>query len=52
MYIKNIDFVPLWAWGKDKDDIKYGVKNLDSIELEYYPEVDLLCDMDFLLEDF
>lgn len=48
MYIKNYDDIPLWAWGKDIEDLKYGVENMESIELRFKEEKDILSSIDFL----
>ena len=49
-YIKNYNYIPLWAYGLNIEELR----NIEKVEMEYkdWEEVDLLTDFDFLMDDF
>jgi len=50
MWITNYNFIPIWAYGLNVEDLN----SVERVEMEYkdWEEVDLLTDFDFLMEDF
>lgn len=50
LYIKNIDSISLLCWGINYEDLT--IDNLSKIELRFREETDLLCDINFLFEEY